>query len=301
MSQQKVPWTKSSKLRVGRPRCLTKRDQKFLKYIWRWKIASSRSVHSSVNNDSSPYSTYKNLVRLEKYGLLESRHHATANFHVWCLSQLGFELIKCELGELKEDGYQSENHPHDRLVQAFQLGEWSTHQFPNVQFFTEQDLRRRDQDDYPEWVPKTEQHRPDGYTRIENQAKAWILAYEVELSIKNMRRYERSLRFYQNCTEVTRVMWLVGSTQIRDTILRAKSSIRDDSTNFHVFVDLEEYLQKGWDAEVFNERSERLFTLREKYQRICGDVLGEYIGSLKGRSSVTDHLQIQKVIGRSKA
>jgi predicted transcriptional regulator len=184
MSQKTSRLHKRTKSKVGRPRGLTKRDQMIMKYIWRWKIASSLSIHSAINNDCSAYSTYKTLVRLEKFGLLESRHHPTQEFHVWCLSLEGFELIKCELGELKEDGYQSENHPHDRLVQAFQLGEWSTHRFHQVKFFTEQDLRRRDRDDYPDWVPRTEQHRPDGYTRFEIDQRSWTFAYEVELSIK---------------------------------------------------------------------------------------------------------------------
>jgi hypothetical protein len=115
-----------------------------------------------------------------------------------------------------------------------------------------------------------------------------------------MRRYESCLRSYKECTAVDRVLWLTGSREIRDAILRAKSSIHDDSANFHVFVDLEEYLENGWDAAVLNERSERLFTLREMYQRMCGALLGEHIGNLRGQSSVTDHLQNQKVIGRTR-
>jgi hypothetical protein len=281
-------------------RVLTPRDQAIMQYIWRWKIASTLSIHTAINETLSPYSTYKTLDRLERFGFLEGRHHLTADFHVWSLSREGFEAIMGELGELKEEGYQSENHPHDRLVQAFQLGEWSIHRFPSVTFFTEQDLRRRPVEDYPVWIPQSAEHRPDGYTRITNDEKNWTLAYEVELSAKGVQRYEQALRFYSASRQITRVLWLVGSKSIRDTILRAKDCIRDDSTNYHVFVDLKEYLEKGWDADVYNERSVKLFTLREKYQRTCGEPLSELIGNLRGRLRVHDHLQKRKVIGKTR-
>jgi hypothetical protein len=68
-----------------------------------------------------------------------------------------------------------------------------------------------------------------------------------------------------------------------------------------VFVDLTDYLSIGWDAVVTNERSETLFTLREKYQGILGDSLGEIIGKFKGQSRVNVHLVGQKVIGKSRS
>ncbi len=79
------------------------------------------------------------------------------------------------------------------------------------------------------------------------------MAYKVELSPKSLQRLER-----------------------------AKTCIKDDSDNYHVFVDLEEYSKVGWDARVTNQRSETLFTLREKYQGICGDTYGELLGNYKG-------------------
>ena len=280
---------------------ITPRDLSMMKYIWRWKIASTASIHEAINQTSSPYSTYKILDRLEKNCFLECRFELTERFYVWQLTELGFHAIKAHLGDLKEDGYLSENHRHDRLVQAFQLGEWSTHQFPQTQFFTEQDLRRRELADYPDWVPHTTDHRPDGYTKMTGHKKPWTVAYEVELSAKNVQKYEGILRFYQMARMVDRVMWLVGSDHIRDTILRAKQCIKEDSANYHVFVDRVDFEKFGWDAEVKNERSETLFTMREKYRGIYGGTAGEIIGNLKGPTAVTAHLANQKVIGKSRA
>jgi hypothetical protein len=289
-----------SPTRPGRPNSLTDRDKKILRFLWNWKIASSTSIHVATRELGSPYSTYKNLVRLEKSGLIESRHHLFEDFHVWTLSEIGFTAIRGSLGDLKEEGYLSENHPHDRLCLAFQLGEWAALRFPQVSHFTEQDLRRREVDDFPEWVPQSLSHRADGYTRIIGDANTVTFAYEIELSAKNVQKYESVVRFYQSESKVARVIWLVGSKEVLDAVLRAKERTREGSTNFHVFVHLADFQQNGWDASVFNERSVKVSTMREIYRRVCGDSLGGLLAVSRGPEGVADHLKSQKIIGRSK-
>jgi hypothetical protein len=279
---------------------ITPRDKLMMQYIWRWKIASTTSIHEAVNRTASAYSTFKTLEKLEKNKFIESRFEIGERFYVWQLTEFGFRSIKNYLGELKEDGFLSENHRHDRFAQAFHLGEWATHQFPNVVFYTEQEMRRRDPIDYPSWVPQTSEHRADGYTRIVGHKKPVTIAYEIELSLKNVQKYEPVLRFYRTTRFVDRVIWLVESPIIMETILRAKTCIKDDSTNYHLFVDLNDYIKNGWDAVATNERSQKLFTLRENYREICGDLHGELLGNLKGHSRVTVHLANQKVIGKTR-
>jgi len=292
---------KSRKGKRGPDPFLGPQDRLIVEYIWRWKIASTASVHEALFQMKTPYSTYKRLDHLAQSGFIESRHNDWERFYVWQLTERGFNTIKEYLGELKEEGYLSENHRHDRLVQAFQLGEWSTHQFPRVIFFTEQEMRRREPDNYPSWVPQSNDHRPDGYTRLVGEKKARTIAFEVELSTKNVQKYEGILRFYRSVRLVDRVIWLVESDVVRDTILRAKTCIKDDSSNYHLFVTLRDFERNGWDASVANERSQTLFTLREKYRGIFGDTLGEILGKLKGQSRVTVHLTGQKVIGKSRS
>ena len=69
-------------------------------------------------------------------------------------------MIKKNLEDLAEDWFLSENHNHDRLVQAFLFGEWVSFQSPQVIFWTEQEMRRFDVIDYPDWVLKSKEHRP---------------------------------------------------------------------------------------------------------------------------------------------
>jgi hypothetical protein len=293
-----MPRPKPPKGKTGVAPYLSSRDAKILEYIWKWKIASTASIHEAINRPQSEYSTTKVLERLKANGFILDFHHPRERFYVWSLTEFGFAATAQYLGEIAEDGYLSENHRHDRLVQAFQLGEWSTHQNPRVLFFTEQDLRRRGVEYYPSWVPHTTEHRPDGYTRIAGTKRQWTFAFEVELSAKSTQKYEGILRFYKLSAGIDRVFWLVGDPFIKDQILSAKACIKDDSTNYHVFVDLGDYEKNGWDAQVTNERSETLFSMREKCQELCGDFMGEMIGTLRGHSSVSVHLDKRKLLGK---
>jgi DNA-binding MarR family transcriptional regulator len=279
---------------------ITPRDKQILIYVWRWKIASTGSIHEAINRPLSPYSTYKVLERLEKNNFIECRFDFVERFYVWTLTRRGFETILPYLDELSENGYLSEFHRHDRLVQAFQLGEWATNQYPGAEFYTEQEMRRRDATQYPLWVPQTREHRADGYTKLTGETKSWTFAYEVELSAKSVQKYEAVIRFYRGARGIDRVFWLVGSDFIRTQVLTAKTCIKDDTSNYHVFVALEDFEKNGWDAAVFNERSEKLFTLREKHREICGDLFGDIIGAAQGLSSVSVHLLPNKILGKSR-
>jgi hypothetical protein len=292
--------TRAPNKKPGRPFYITPWDAKILNYIWLWKIASTASIHESVSRPGSPYATYKVLDKLEKNHFVDCQFDYREQFHVWQLTEQGFEAMKPELGDLKEDGFLSENHRHDRLVQAFQIGEWATLQLQKAYCFTEQQMRRMSPDDYPDWVPRSFEHRADGYSKIVGATRPWVFAYEVELTPKYSQKYEGVLRFYMTASKIDQVLWLIGGPEIKDQILKAKATIRDDTSNYHVFVDKNDFVKNGWDAAITNERSQTLGTLREKYQGICGDFYREMIGSLRGNSKVTVHLDPRKVIGKTK-
>ena len=285
--------------KVGSLEYLTPRDSKILNYIWRWKIASSMSIHEAINKISSKYSTYKTLDKLERSGFIGSYFDYEERFYVWQLTSKGFSVIRKKFDELAEEGYLSENPNHDRLVQAFHLGEWATYHSPNAIFWTEQEMRRFDTADYPEWVPKSKEHRPDGYTRIVGANMAYTLAFEVELSTKRISKYETTMQFYKHAKQIDRVYWLVDQSYTREQILKAKACVSDQSFNYHVFVDLEDFKKNGWDAMITNERSEKVHTIRENMQEVCGNLYTELMANTRGCSTVHVHLNNLKVIGRS--
>ncbi len=286
--------------KIGSSEYLTPRDSKILNYLWRWKIASSMSIHEAINKISSQYSTYKILDKLERSGFIGSYFDYEERFYVWQLTSKGFAVIRKKFDELAEEGFLSENPNHDRLVQAFHLGEWSTYHSPHAIFWTEQEMRRFDVADYPEWVPKSKEHRPDGYTRVVGHKKVYTFAFEVELSTKRISKYEATMQFYKHARQVNRVYWLVDHNYTREQILKAKICVNDESFNYHVFIDLEDFKKNGWDAMITNERSEKVHTLRENMQEVCGDLYKELMATLRANSTVHVHLNHLKVIGKSK-
>ncbi|MBX3039552.1 MAG: hypothetical protein KF789_02440 [Bdellovibrionaceae bacterium] len=279
---------------------MSDRDRKILHFLWKWKLASTASIHEAVCRPQTPYSTYKALERLAKNKFIQTEDTFEQNFSSWVLTDRGFESIRRSLGDLAEEGYKSENHWHDRNIVAFQLGEWATHQLPIVSFFTEQEMRRRSVECYPHWVPKTKDHRPDGYTRIKTDEGDLVLAMEVELWLKALSVYETTLKFYQLMRGVHRVYWLAGSESVKEQILRARDCIKEKTENLHVFVDIDDYIRDGWEAKVTNERSGNLGTFRKTMQEICGDIYGKQLGTNWGKSGVTAHYDTRKVLGKKR-
>lgn len=284
----------------GRPAFASPRDSKILEFLWKWKFASSASIHHAVGGASSPYSTFKTLERLRGHGLIELHKSFKYSFRAWQLSDLGFDAIREDLGDLAEEGYLSENLWHDRNVLAFQLGEWPSYNIPVVQHFTEQEMRRYAAESYPAWVPQINDRRADGYTKVAGLEASPVIAYEVELSAKAISRYESIIRYYRVIRQVDLVYWLVANEQIKNCILQAKTCTKDPSDNYHVFVDLEDYRKNGWDAVVTNCKHERLFTMRGHLQAILGSKYGSLLDQMRGKSPVSLHYDPRKVIGKSK-
>lgn len=284
----------------GCGRLFTDRDSKILHFLWKWKVASTATVHEAVGRPLTPYSTYKTLERLARQKYITTGEAVEQNFKSWTLTDRGFSAIRPSLGELCEEGFGSEHLWHDRNVLALQLGEWVTHQLPIVTHFTEQEMRRRAVENYPNWLPASKTHRPDGYTRIESEKKDWLLAFEAEIWPKALGTYEATLRFYQMMKQIDRVYWLIGDRRVKDLILRARTCVGENSQNFHLFIDMEEYISAGWNATVTNECSVSVGTFRENMQAICGEHYGKHVGQKWGQSSVTVHYDTRKVLGKKR-
>src|SRR5471030_1789878 len=107
MEISKVKRTKPVKAKPGIAPYLSYRDAKILEYIWKWKIASTASIHEAVNRPQSEYSTTKVLERLKANGFILDYHHPRERFYVWSLTEFGFAATAQYLGELAEDGYLS--------------------------------------------------------------------------------------------------------------------------------------------------------------------------------------------------
>lgn len=265
MSEQLQP--KKSKL------IITSRDLEVFRYLWRWKVLSTRAISKKFFPEANPYSTYIRLTRLHRAGFIMPVPLDNDGMEAWTLTKKSFQRIKSRMVELAVDGYKSENYYHDFITSAFHLGEWLTDQPDGAHTFSEQQLRRIPQDLWPEWVLQSDTHRPDGYSRISRNGHSFNIAFEAELSHKSKNRYERTVVFYDSQISIRFVFWLVGSNGIFNTIRSAfeKYQIRDWSK--HHFIKLEDFNKQAWEAKF-----------------IEGEFKGKTISSLLGYKTPTQSL-----------
>ncbi|HAR43127.1 MAG TPA: hypothetical protein DCS07_10955 [Bdellovibrionales bacterium] len=262
----------------GRSGMFTDTDVKILHFLWRWKLARATDLQF-FEGEHAPLSTiYQRTRRLSERKFIEPIHEQNRQPTWWQLSKKGFQAIRESLGDLKEEGCLTASCLHDQLVLAFHLGELARLRFPGVTFVTEQELKRKDQDLYPEWVPKLKDRRPDGFTRILTPERSWIVAIEVETSDKAQSRLYSQMRSYAYCKEVDYVLWLTGTPLIRDRLRQAMKFYQDRNPDPHRFVDLMDFIRAGWKAPLLQDDGSR-FLLPEKN---VGCLVGFFEGLSQG-------------------
>jgi hypothetical protein len=277
--------------------CLSGRDIKILEFLWKWKLAPTATLHAIAGENRSSYGTYQALMRLEILKYVKSQVNARHRFQYWELTKVGFQSIRESLGELKEVGFRSENPFHDLNVLAFQFGNWAAHPGARVKHFTEQELRRLSVDDYPDWIPRLFGRRSDGYTQIESTSgQKRVLAFEVELSAKSVSAYESILTDYRADRKIYRIFWLIGSALVKSQILKAKDKRQFEEDGFFLFVDQAEYFQKGWNAPIFNSRSENLGSMADFMWGIYGERPSISPGFFQAEHDFPIHYDPRKVI-----
>jgi hypothetical protein len=91
--------------------------------VQRLRQPGAATLHATTGAGRSRYATYQALTRLEELKLIQCHQEARSHFSFWELNKRGFQTIREPLGELKEEGFLSENVWHDLNVVAFHLGE----------------------------------------------------------------------------------------------------------------------------------------------------------------------------------
>lgn len=224
----------------------TNRDLLIFKFLWKWKAVSTRAIAKKFFPKATPYSAYIRLTRLHKVGFIESIQVEEKGQEVWALSKKGYLKIRPRMVELALDGFKSENYYHDYIATAFHLGEWLTDQPKLAQTFSEQQLRRIPEELWPNWIPQSNTHRPDGYSHFVNSNKNYTAAFEAELSAKALARYERTIAYYDSQAEIHFVFWLVDSVGIYNLIVRAFEKYHGREWQKHHFILLKDFRQNGW-------------------------------------------------------
>tara|TARA_B110001454_G_scaffold122549_1_gene114451 strand:+ start:42159 stop:43028 length:870 start_codon:yes stop_codon:yes gene_type:complete len=233
---------------------ITERDFLILKYLWKWKLLSTKAISIKFFPNSNDDTAYKRMMLLTKAGYLKPRYvndespRGQIRQQVWGLNRKGFHRILQYLGELKIKGYFSSNSTHDYLATSLHLGEWLLRQPPDSQTWSEQELNSIPTELWPNWVPKSDLHRPDGFTAFNYKNRRHVLAFEVELHVKSSARYEAIAAYYDSCEEINHVIWLVKSIGNYKSIKKHLNKHGLRNTDKHRFLSLKEFEKHGWNS-----------------------------------------------------
>jgi hypothetical protein len=234
---------------------LTPKDIPILKFIWWWKIASTAAITARFEMDYGwiPETVHWRLNRMKKRGYVAIQYVPASRGGVWTLTALGFKAIEPSLPKLRESGFATENVTHDLRVQAAHLGEWLPRgTTPDIRIFTEQELRRIDPSCYPEWVPTSALHRPDGYWNLPSATGRRVVALEVELSTKAFDDYRTIANFYAQEPAITSVLWYVASESLAAKIEKAATECPFGYRRIHQYIKLSDLESRGWGAQIFS-------------------------------------------------
>lgn len=190
----------------------------------------------------------KKLERLVTKGLLQRVEHI-GRIRFFQLTHQGFLRFRQGLDGFREEGFASESLWHDFLTLALQLGLWSAARPSGVEIVTEQDIRRFYRNELPYWLPSTELHRSDGFTRFKGSSEHKIVSFEVEISRKAVDRYDPVCQYYQKNTDIDLVVWLIRDLTLMK-VIQERIILSADSLNRHGFILLEDFKTNFWDAEV---------------------------------------------------
>ncbi len=241
----------SRKTKLANRVVLTERDNRLLRFLWKWKLLTTRAIHLKFFPQCSLQRAYNRLNQLKNAGILESRRGEELDANYWALGQLGYRAIKSVLPPLRSDGYKAEHVSHDALVTAIHLGHWFLEKPSTAQLFSEQQLRRYQTESLPHWVPKSQLHRPDGYWFMpKNCPSNRLYALEVELNIKSPSAYERATDFYKLEPTIDRIFWFVTSASACKRVSKLLAAGDNSASSQHSFVLLEEFKKRGWDASI---------------------------------------------------
>lgn len=231
---------------------ITDQDQKCLMLLWRWKLLSTKALNLAIYPERTAYRCYRRLLLLEENEFIISTSSWDQKTVVWHLGKCGLEVLTDQLSDTTQGGFRSENKDHDYWVTAIHLGEWINGTPANCANLTEQELRRVNIESYPDWVPQTKQHRPDGYWKIglDKPLGESLIALEVELSKKTPMAYSEVGDFYSNMINPYQVIWVVRTQGDISYIHRHIKSGSSTQASEQSYLLLDQFIESQWHCRI---------------------------------------------------
>lgn len=231
---------------------ITKDDQKLIEGLWRWKLLTTSQIHLAVYNTRSIEKCYRRLLDLNKYRFIECFTTPDQSVTFWQLSDKGYQILDFSNLEIDSSGFRSENPEHDFWVNSIHLGAKVFNRPQSSGIYTEQEIRKINIASFPNWVPQTKTHRPDGWIKTDmNQSNdKSLIGLEVELSKKAPVNYSEIGRFYSRVIMVSQVLWFVKTMSDVKYIHKHLQTGSDNAGADHSFILMDHFIISQYQAKI---------------------------------------------------
>ncbi|MBL7542563.1 MAG: hypothetical protein JNL11_02050 [Bdellovibrionaceae bacterium] len=258
------------------------RDANLFRTLWKHKLLTTRAIWLSEFESASLKTCYQRLLKLESSNHIKSVRVGDSGY-AWTLSVNGYNVLKDQMPQLKIPGYGSESPLHDLIVLSASYVDSWPNLYSGLSILTDEEIKRHNLENLPEWFPFELIRRPDGIWRNANTEK--LFAIEVEINLKAIAKYESIATQYQDSENITRVVWFVPSLSMAEKILSSIKTRLGTTTSKHVFFSIPNLITYGLNS----------YPLLEQVNRKS---LGELLEITQGTLSVPGrrwcHLDISK-------
>ncbi len=235
-------------------RKLSNRDLAVLDFLWTWKVASTPMLGEVAFKGQSIWWVYKALRQLKREGYIQALPRGKSlDMELWALTVSGFEVFLMDRDDIAQYRYRAHAPLHDYLGTCLQIGPQGFGQSEGRIYFTEQMLASLTSANFPRSFRRVEGHIPDGMTQYRNGVRDALVAYEVDINLKDEERYKKTLAYYSDGPSPGLIIWLVKNEWMKERICQAMRS--EDYTDRSrellaktAFVLQSDFIEKVWEA-----------------------------------------------------
>lgn len=232
---------------------LSNKDVELLFHLWKFRLATFKTVQQVIFHEESPKVVYDRLRKLKRGQFITIEKMPGTALRVICLEKLGFNYLAYNvLPELKSKRYRPHSHHHDLLASAGLIGDWTSGPPTGVRLISEQELKSVDISELSKSYPQGLEHHPDGIWVFTYGKEKEAVALEVELTAKSSLRYEQICTFYGSDPFFRNVIWIIKSTAHGNQILQASKKYGVVRQGVHLFILRKDFESLLWRSPIKN-------------------------------------------------
>lgn len=248
---------------------LSNKDVRLLVFLWRFRLATFRTIHQLIYPSPNPRATHDRLKKLKNGGFIQMTLIPGTIHKVFCLEKKGFQYLESNvLPELRTKQFKPQSFYHDLLSSAVLLGNMTSSLQIPIRHLTEQEIKSVEIPLLTEHFPNGLSHHPDGIWIVSFDSERKAIALEVELTAKSSRMYEEYSSFYAGDNFFRHVLWVVRSIEHGNQILKASRLHGIPREGLHLFVLQKDFENMGWMSPIRNSHFKG-YTMADVFSKVA--------------------------------